>query len=70
MSKADIIRAWKDPFYRSRLTAEERAQLPDHPSALVELEDEQLQSISGAFITTARNCTEFSFNQFRGCCPS
>lgn len=68
MSKADIVRAWKDPFYRSRLTAEERAQLPDHPSALVELDDEQLHSISGAFITTARNCTAYTFGTMRSCC--
>jgi mersacidin/lichenicidin family type 2 lantibiotic len=70
MNKADVIRAWKDPLYRASLTAEERAQLPDHPSAFVELEDEQLKLTSGAVITTARSCTEYTFNAFRNCCPT
>jgi len=69
MNKADVIRAWKDPFYRASLTAEQRALLPDHPAALVELDDEQLKSTSGAALTTAQTCTEFTFNNFRRCCP-
>jgi mersacidin/lichenicidin family type 2 lantibiotic len=69
MNKADVIRAWKDPFYRASLSAEERALLPDHPAALVELDDEQLRSASGAVLTTAMTCTEVSFNHFRSCCP-
>ena len=69
MNKADVIRAWKDPFYRASLSAEQRALLPDHPAALVELDDEQLKSTSGAALTTAQTCTEFTFNNFRRCCP-
>ncbi|MFL6237521.1 MAG: mersacidin/lichenicidin family type 2 lantibiotic [Thermoanaerobaculia bacterium] len=69
MNKADVIRAWKDPFYRASLSAEERALLPDHPAALVELDDEQLKSTSGSALTTAMKCTEFTFNNFRSCCP-
>jgi mersacidin/lichenicidin family type 2 lantibiotic len=69
MNKSDIIRAWKDPFYRASLTAEERALLPDHPAAFVELDDEQLKSTSGSVLTTAMTCTEFTFNRFRSCCP-
>jgi mersacidin/lichenicidin family type 2 lantibiotic len=71
MNKADIIRAWKDPLYRARLTAEERALLPDHPSALVELDDEQLRSTSGSAValTTAFDCTEYTFGHLRSCCP-
>ena len=69
MNKADVIRAWKDPFYRASLSAEERALLPDHPAALVELDDEQLKSTSGSALTPAQQCTEFTFNRFRACCP-
>jgi mersacidin/lichenicidin family type 2 lantibiotic len=69
MNKTDVIRAWKDPFYRASLTAEERALLPDHPASLVELADEQLKSTSGSALTTAQQCTEFTFNNFRSCCP-
>ncbi|HTG32817.1 MAG TPA: mersacidin/lichenicidin family type 2 lantibiotic [Thermoanaerobaculia bacterium] len=69
MNKTDVIRAWKDPLYRASLSAEERTQLPDHPSAAVELADEQLKMTSGAALTTAMQCTEYTFNNFRSCCP-
>ena len=39
MSNLDIIRAWKDEEYRRSLTEEQRAQLPEHPSGAVELQD-------------------------------
>jgi mersacidin/lichenicidin family type 2 lantibiotic len=48
MSKVDVIRAWKDEEYRLSLTDEERAQLPDHPAGLIELEDEELKNVLGA----------------------
>jgi mersacidin/lichenicidin family type 2 lantibiotic len=69
MNKTDVIRAWKDPLYRASLSAEERAQLPDHPSAAVELADEQLKLTSAAALTTAMQCTEYTFNNFKSCCP-
>ena len=69
MNKADVIRAWKDPFYRASLSAEQRALLPDHPASLVELDDEQLRSAYGSALTTAQQCTELTFNNFRACCP-
>jgi mersacidin/lichenicidin family type 2 lantibiotic len=69
MQDIDVIRAWKDPVYRARLSREEIAGLPDHPSGLVELSEEQLRSASGAVITTFRTCTMQSFNSFRSCCP-
>lgn len=37
MSQTEIVRAWKDARYRSRLSAAQLAQLPSHPSGLVEL---------------------------------
>lgn len=69
MKKVDVIRAWKDPVYRASLTPEELAQLPDHPSGVLEIQDEQLRGIAGLAETTAQTCTEFSFNNFRRCCP-
>ncbi len=42
MSKADIIRAWKDASFRNSLSAEQRAMLPNHPAGAVQLSDEQL----------------------------
>jgi len=69
MNKADVIRFWKDPLYRASLTTEERDCLPLHPSGLMELDDEQLKSISGSALTTAQQCTEYTFNNFRSCCP-
>jgi mersacidin/lichenicidin family type 2 lantibiotic len=70
LNKANVIRTWKDPLYRSTLTLEELDQMPDHPAGLVELDDEQLRTISGSVaVTTAIDCTEFSFNHWRRCCP-
>jgi len=69
MKEIDVIRAWKDPVYRARLSREEAAGLPGHPSGLLELNEEELRSASGAVVTTFRTCTMQSFNSFRSCCP-
>ena len=44
-----IIRAWKDPEFRARLSAEQRASLPDSPSGkpVTELDEEALRDIVG-----------------------
>jgi mersacidin/lichenicidin family type 2 lantibiotic len=44
-----IIRAWKDPEYRARLSTEQRASLPESPSGspLTELGEEELRDITG-----------------------
>jgi mersacidin/lichenicidin family type 2 lantibiotic len=44
-----IIRAWKDPEFRARLTSEQRASLPECPSGspLTELGEEALRDITG-----------------------
>ena len=49
MSHLDIIRAWKDDEYRLSLSEAERAQLPEHPAGLIELEDEALGAVAGGF---------------------
>jgi mersacidin/lichenicidin family type 2 lantibiotic len=69
MKKVDAVRAWKDPLYRASLSLEEAAQLPDHPSGLLEIDERDLRSISGRVLTTAETCTEFSYSNYRPCCP-
>jgi len=47
MSKANIIRGWKDEAYRLSLSAEQRALMPANPAGAIELEDAQLDDVSG-----------------------
>jgi mersacidin/lichenicidin family type 2 lantibiotic len=70
MNKNDIIRAWKDPFYRATLSGEAQAALPQHPAGIIELSDDQL-TVAGAsgLLTTAFACTNFTFGTLRACCP-
>ena len=69
MNKSDLIRAWKDPVYRSSLDAAKLGALPAHPAGLIELQDEELRSVGGA-ITTALGCTMHTFGQWASCgCP-
>lgn len=37
-----IIQAWKDEEYRMSLSEVEQALLPEHPSGLVEISDDEL----------------------------
>jgi mersacidin/lichenicidin family type 2 lantibiotic len=58
MSHVDIIRAWKDAEYRLSLNEAQRAQLPDHPAGLIELQGTDLQAIAGGFPDSHfRRCT-------------
>jgi mersacidin/lichenicidin family type 2 lantibiotic len=52
MTPHQIIRAWKDPEFRARLSPEERSALPDSPSGkpLTEFDDEALNDIVGGRI--------------------
>ena len=51
MSNVDIVRAWKDEDYRQSLSAEQQEQLPVNPAGLVELDDEDMSSVSGGCTT-------------------
>jgi mersacidin/lichenicidin family type 2 lantibiotic len=42
MLATNVIRAWKDEEYRMSLSQAELALLPEHPSGLIELSDEDL----------------------------
>ena len=48
MSIDKIIRAWEDPEYRSGLSAEELAALPESPVGAIELTDAELSQVLGA----------------------
>jgi mersacidin/lichenicidin family type 2 lantibiotic len=67
MKKEMIIRAWKDPEYRARLSSEERAALPESPSgrALTELEESELLGAVGG-----RRARDYSLDTFRCAAPS
>lgn len=71
MNKSDLIRAWKDPVYRSSLAAEELGALPAHPAGMIDLRDEELRGVGGAaVVTTALTCTAHTFGGWRTCgCP-
>src|SRR5438876_6589870 len=44
---SNIVRAWKDEFYRQSLSDEERAQLPANPVGELELTDTELEAVFG-----------------------
>jgi mersacidin/lichenicidin family type 2 lantibiotic len=71
MNRHDVIRAWKDPFYRATLSAEAQASLPQHPAGITELSDDQLVTAAGASVplTTAFDCTDYTYAHLRSCCP-
>jgi mersacidin/lichenicidin family type 2 lantibiotic len=45
MSQQDVIKAWKDEEYRFNLSGTELANLPIHPSGILELTDEALDDL-------------------------
>jgi mersacidin/lichenicidin family type 2 lantibiotic len=45
MTPSDIIRAWKDPNYRSGLNATDLARLPAHPAGAIELPEPTLHAV-------------------------
>jgi mersacidin/lichenicidin family type 2 lantibiotic len=49
MDKASIVRAWKDPDFRTRLSTEQRAELPKNPAgqSMHALEEDVLDSVAG-----------------------
>jgi mersacidin/lichenicidin family type 2 lantibiotic len=54
MNPLDIIRAWKDEDYRLNLSEEQRAQLPEHPSGLIELTFADLGGVAGGAIVLSQ----------------
>ena len=48
MTVQHIIRAWRDPLFRSGLTEGERALVPDNPAGMIELHGTALDAVAGA----------------------
>lgn len=66
MSKHNIIRAWKDPAYRSTLTAAERESIPQHPAGGIEMPQEALETIAAGRLIQ-RPSTMFACTFDRSC---
>ena len=47
MTQAQVVRAWKDPEYRSTLSEAQLRALPANPAGLVELDESELMEVSG-----------------------
>jgi len=47
ISDIDVVRAWKDEEYRSSLTEDQRAQLPENPAGMIDLTDEAINEVVG-----------------------
>lgn len=54
MRKIDLVRAFRDEDYFLSLTAAERASLPAHPAAMIEVSEDELRAVAGA---TTEACT-------------
>ena len=48
MKKKDIASAWRNEDAFLNLSADERAQLPEHPAGIRTLTDEEIQGVGGA----------------------
>lgn len=61
MKKDMIIQAWKDPEFRARLSAEERASLPECPAgrSLTELDEGSLADVVGGYLTPDQDIHDF-----------
>ena len=59
MSKLDVVRAWRDPEYRSSLSDGQRAMLPDNPAGSIALSDLELDSVAGGTNTFDFDCQSF-----------
>jgi len=58
MRKIDLARAFRDEDYYLSLSEAERASLPAHPAALVEVREDELRAVTGA---TTEACTTSGF---------
>jgi mersacidin/lichenicidin family type 2 lantibiotic len=53
MTKKNIVRAWKDPEYRSQLSEAERAALPELPVGIHEIDETLLRPVGAAAAAAA-----------------
>lgn len=48
MKKNDIVSAWRNEDAYLNLSADQRAELPEHPAGIRTLTDDEVQGINGA----------------------
>lgn len=73
MTNLDIIRAWKDEDYRSRLDPTQLSHLPASPVGRVELSDADLGDVAGGAKTLGKVCIVLTIDCSQNCsswgCP-
>ncbi|PYR37687.1 MAG: hypothetical protein DMF90_05925 [Acidobacteria bacterium] len=47
MNMKDVVKAWRNPAFRSTLSAAELAQLPGNPAGMIELSGTALDAVAG-----------------------
>ncbi len=57
MADNNIIRAWKDEDYFDSLSEEERVLVPENPAGMLELSDEDMESVAGGSELSQQNCS-------------
>lgn len=77
MKKEDVVRAWRDPQFRGRLSEERREELPAHPAGDADLTLSDLENVAGSTSeqwgthgccnTPVAVCT--NYDSTYGCCP-
>ena len=68
MPTIDIVKAWKDEDYRNTLTLEQRANLPAHPSGIIDFEVPEIQE-EGSFEASPVACgKQTTKSVFLNCC--
>ena len=67
MPTMEVVRAWKDQDYRDTLTAEQLAELPQHPAGVIEFGQPELEDES-LFGPTAGKCKFISKSTSQGSC--
>ncbi|QRN92816.1 mersacidin/lichenicidin family type 2 lantibiotic [Archangium violaceum] len=62
MNPETIIRAWKDPEFRARLTSEQLHTLPENPSGrpMTELGEDDLEDVVGGGVPVITRPTVFT----------
>jgi mersacidin/lichenicidin family type 2 lantibiotic len=69
MPTMEIVKAWKDEEYRDTLTMEQLAQLPEHPSGIIEFEQPQLEDegLFGPEVGRCKIITHYTNNNGKKC---
>jgi mersacidin/lichenicidin family type 2 lantibiotic len=55
-SRKMIVKAWRDPMFRSRMSHEDQASIPANPAGLSSLDEFELEQVVGGW-TFTNGCT-------------